>query len=92
MIAGDLVRPAIAFVLLFAALITLYLLLADRLGGPATFALQLGIVLMVIGAARWLRRARSHGRWRLFADDDPASPEPETAEARDEDRQVPRAG
>ena len=91
MIAGDLVRPGIAFVLLFLGLITLYLLLADTLGGPATFALQLGIVLMVIGAARWLRRARSRGGWRLFADDEPASPEPETAEARDEDRQVPRA-
>ena len=85
-------RPGIAFVLLFAVLITLYLLLADTLGGPATFALQLGIVLMVIGGARWLRRARSDGGWRLFADDEPASPEPESPAAEhSEDSQVPRA-
>ena len=85
-------RPGIAFVLLFVALITLYLLLADTLGGPATFALQLGILLMVVGGARWLRRARSNGGWRLFADDEPTSPEPEAAEAdRQEDREVPRA-
>ena len=92
MIAGDLVRPGIASVLLFVGLITLYLLLPDTLGGPATFALQLGIVLMVIGAARWLRRARRDGGWRLFADDEPASPEPEAAEAeaRDGDSQVPQ--
>ena len=86
-------RPGIAFVLLFVVLITLYRLLADTLGGPATFALQLGIVLMVIGGARWLRRTRSHGGWRLFADDEAANPEPEAAEAeaREGDGQVPRA-
>ncbi len=86
-------RPRIAFVLLFVVLVTLYLLLADTLGGPATFALQLGIVLMVVGGARWLRRARSRG-WGLFADDESASPEPDVAEAEahDEDRQVPGAG
>ncbi|MCH8198700.1 MAG: hypothetical protein IIA54_01340 [Chloroflexi bacterium] len=93
MIAGDLVRPGIASVLLFVGLITLYLLLSDTLGGPATFALQLGIVLMVIGAARWLRRAKRTGGWRLFAKDDVASPEPKAAqaEAQDEDPQIPQA-
>ncbi len=88
-------RPGIVFVLLFVGLVTLYLLLADTLGGPATFALQAGIVLMVLGGARWLRRAKNRGGWRLFAaDDDPASPEPGVteAEAPDEDGQVRRAG
>ncbi len=87
-------RPGIAFVVLFVVLLTLYWLLADTLGAPATFVLQAGIVLMVIGAARWLRRARSGGR-RLFSHDDPAPsppPEPTEAEAREEERQVPRAG
>ncbi len=75
-------RPGVAFVLLFIVLITLYLLLADTLGAPATFVLQAGIVLMVIGGARWLRRARSRGKWRLFANDDPApSPEADATEA-----------
>ncbi len=88
-------RPGIVFVLLFVGLVTLYLLLADTLGGPATFALQAGIVLMVLGAARWLRRAKNRRGWRLFADDDdPASPEPGVteAEAPDEDGQVRRTG
>ena len=87
-------RPGIVFVLLFVGLVTLYLLLADTLGGPATFALQAGIVLMVLGGARWLRRAKDRGGWRLFADDNPTGPEPEATEAeeRDEDSQIPRAG
>ncbi len=87
-------RPCIIFVLLFVGLVTLYLLLADTLGGPATFALQAGIVIMVLGGARWLRSAKNRGGWRLFADDDPASPEADVteAEAPDEDGQVRRAG
>ena len=87
-------RPGIVFVLLFVGLVTLYLLLADTLGGPATFALQAGIVLMVLGGARWLRRAKNRRGWRLFAHDDPASPEPGVteAEAPDEDGQVRRTG
>ena len=86
-------RPGIVFVLLFVVLIGLYLLLADTLGGPVTFALQAGIVLMVLGGARWLRRARRSGGWRLFAKDDVASPEPKAAqaEAQDEDPQIPQA-
>ena len=86
-------RPGIAFVLLFVVLVALYVSLADTLVRPVTFALQVGIVLTVIGAARWLRRARGHGGWRLFADDDRASPEPEAtdADAREED-EVRRAG
>ena len=86
-------RPGIVFVLLFVGLVTLYLLLADTLGGPATFALQAGIVLMVLGGARRLRRAKNRRGWRLFADD-PASPEPGVteAEAPDEDGQVRRTG
>ena len=87
-------RPGIVFILLFVGLVAVYLGLADTLGAPVTFALQVGIVLTVIGGARWLRRARSRGRWRLFANDDPASPEPEAteADAHDEDRQIPKAG
>ena len=87
-------RPGVAFVVLFVLLFTVYLLLADTLGAPATFVLQAGIVLMVIGAARWLRRARSRGGWRLFSDDDPApspEPEPTEAEAREEDPRIPKA-
>ena len=68
-------RPGIVFIVLFIVLVSVYLRLADTLGGPATFALQAGIVLMVIGGARWVRSARSRGGWRLFADDS-ASPEP----------------
>ena len=84
-------RPGIIFVVLFIFLLTLYWLLADTLGAPATFGLQAGIVLMVIGAARWLRRARSGGGWRLFAPDDPApSPEPTEPEPSAEDRAVPQ--
>ena len=86
-------RPGVVFVVLFGILVTVYLLLADRLGAPATFVLQAGIVLMVLGAARWLRRARDRGGWRLFSDDDPApSPEADAteAEAGNEDRQVPK--
>ena len=75
-------RPGVAFVVLFVVLFTIYLLLADRLGAPATFVLQAGIVLMVIGAARWLRRARDRSGWRLFSNDDPApSPEADATEA-----------
>ena len=87
-------RPGIAFVLLFVVLVALYLRLADTLGGPATFALQVGIVLMVIAGARWLRRARIRGGWRLFSADDPASAEPEATEAgtHEEDHQIPGAG
>ena len=87
-------RPGLAFVVLFVVLFTIYLLLADRLGAPATFVLQAGIVLMVIGAARWLRHARNRGGWRLFSDDGPApSPDADATEAevREEDSQVPRA-
>ena len=87
-------RPGIVFILLFVGLVAVYLGLADTLGGPVTFALQVSIVLTVLGGARWLRRARSRGGWRLFADDDPAPrPEPEAtgAGAHEEDRQIPRA-
>ncbi len=75
-------RPGIVFILLFVGLVAVYLGLADTLGGPVTFALQVSIVLTVLGGARWLRRARSRGKWRLFANDDPApSPEADATEA-----------
>ena len=93
-ITGGLVRPGIAFVALFVVLLTVYLLLADTLGGPVTFGLQAGIVLMVIGAARWLRRTRSHSGWHLFSDEGSTpSQEPDATgtEAREDDPQVPKA-
>ena len=81
-------RPGIVFVVLFAVLIGLYLLLADTLGTVPTFLLQAGIVLMIIGAARWLRRARQQsGRRGLSGDGTVAE-----SQAPDEDHEVPKAG
>ena len=81
-------RPGIVFLVLFAALIGLYLLLADTLGVVPTFFLQAGIVLMIVGAARWLRRARQQRERRgLSGDGTVAEPQ-----ATDEDHEVPKAG
>ena len=84
-------RPGLAFVGLFVFLLVIYALLADTLGSVPTFLLQAGIVLMLIGLARWFRRSRSRGRWPLFShEEDAASPGP--SEAEEGDREVPKTG
>ena len=83
-------RPGLAFVGLFVVLLVIYALLADTLGSVQTFVLQAGIVLMLIGIARWFRRSRSQGRWPLFSDEEDA-PSPEGSKAEERDSEVPKA-
>ena len=80
-------RPGIVFLVLFLVLIGIYVLLADVLGTVPTFLLQAGIVLMMIGAARWFRRARRQSGWRGLSGDGTAA-EPQ---AQEEDHEVPKA-
>ena len=80
-------RPGIVFVVLFAFLIGLYLLLAGTLGTVPTFLLQASIVLMIIGAARWFRRARQQSRPHGLSGDGAVA----ESEAPDEDHEVPKA-
>ena len=85
-------RPGLVFLGLFALLLVVYALLADRLGTVPTFVLQAAIVLVILGAAIWFRRLRETRGWhqpRGTADGATAGSSA-TSPAEEEDREVPK--
>ena len=52
-------RPGILFIALFALLMAVYFILQGTLGTVTTIALQVGIVLTLLGSALWLRKRLS---------------------------------
>ena len=55
-------RPGLVFITLFAILMAVYFALVDTLGTLPTFALQAGIVVVILIAALWLR-SKTSGPW-----------------------------
>ena len=63
-------RPGLAFVGLFAALLLTYVLLRDSLGTLTTFLLQFGLVIALLGGATWYRYSKHRKGWFFFGEDE----------------------
>jgi O-antigen ligase len=80
-INGEIMRPGLVFVGLFAVLILVYVLLLDSLGTLGTFLLQAAIVLVVLAGATWFRYAKHRTGWLFFGDEEHGEPQDSSAES-----------
>ena len=71
---GDLMRPGLIFISLFAVLIPMYVLLIDFLGTMGTVLLQAALILVLVFGALWFRYTERRSGWLFFGDDEGPGP------------------
>ena len=71
---GELMRPGLIFISLFAVLIVMYVLLIDFLGTVGTVLLQAALILVLIIGALWFRYTKRRSGWLFFGDDEGRDP------------------
>jgi hypothetical protein len=71
---GELMRPGLIFISLFAVLIVMYVRLTDALGTVGTVLLQAALILVILIGALWFWYTKRRSGWIFFGDEEGRDP------------------